>query len=392
EKNGWTGDAHIEIETGLYGFDGITVYEKWLRDHRDEQQPNGVLPAIIPTGGWGYEWANGPDWTSSIAIIPWNLYLFYGDTKPLSDCYDNIKRYVDHIEQISPSGITTWGLGDWVPVKSVTPVDLTSTCYYYADAVILAKAARLLGHTKDAERYTTLAAKIKHAFNDKYLHRETGIYDTGTQTALSAPLYWGLVPEELRGKVAARLAARVEADSFHLDVGLLGQKTILNALSENGYADAAYKIASQTTFPSWGWWIVNGATTLYENWRIDSKQDISVNHIMFGEIGAWLYKGLAGIKPDASQPGFRNVILAPNFVTGLDHFEATHRGPYGTIGSSWSRTGTSIAYTVVIPPNSTATVKLPVTSGAVVSLHGKRLTDATTHLKSGTHQFIISTQ
>ena len=102
EKNGWTGDAHIAIEMGLYNFDGITIYEKWLADHRDEQQSNGVLPSIIPSSGWGYAWGNGPDWTSSLAIIPWNIYLFYGDQKLLTDCYDNIKRYVDHITEISP--------------------------------------------------------------------------------------------------------------------------------------------------------------------------------------------------------------------------------------------------------------------------------------------------
>jgi alpha-L-rhamnosidase len=109
EKNGWTGDAHIAIETGLYSFDAITVYEKWMTDHRDEQQPNGVLPAIIPTNGWGYHWANGPDWTSTIALIPWNVYLFYGDTKILEDNYANIKRYVDHIDESYPSGLTDWG-------------------------------------------------------------------------------------------------------------------------------------------------------------------------------------------------------------------------------------------------------------------------------------------
>ena len=144
EKNGWTGDAHIAIEMGLYNFDGITVYEKWLNDHRDEQQPNGVLPAIIPTSGWGYHWANGPDWTSSIAIIPWNIYLFYGDKKLLKDSYENIKRYVDHITDISPEYRTDWGLGDWVPVKSKTPKEFTSSIYYFVDATILAKTAKIL--------------------------------------------------------------------------------------------------------------------------------------------------------------------------------------------------------------------------------------------------------
>ncbi len=363
EKNGWTGDAHIASETGLYNFDGFTVYEKWLADHRDEQQPNGVLPSIIPTGGWGYEWGNGPDWTSTIAIIPWNLYLFSGDSKPLADCYDNLKRYIDQITARSPSGLTDWGLGDWVPVKSETPVELTSTVYYFADVSILAQAAQLLGHPNDYAHYTALAAKIRTAFNTKYLDPLTASYGTGLQTELSAPLYWGLVPDELRASVATNLAHRVAADDYHLDVGLLGTKAILTALSDNGQSDVAYRLAAQETFPSWGWWIVNGATTLYENWPINATRDISMNHIMFGEIGAWLYKGLGGIRPDPDQPGFKNTVLTPHFVAGLDHFEATHQGPYGLIRSAWQRQGNAIAYTVTVPPNTTATLLLPVAAG-----------------------------
>jgi alpha-L-rhamnosidase len=360
EKNGWTGDAHINIETGLYSFDGITVYEKWLADHRDEQQSNGVLPAIIPTAGWGYEWANGPDWTSTIAIIPWNIYLFYGDTTLLANCYDNIQRYVDHITQLYPTGLTIWGLGDWVPVKSKSPVELTSSIYYFTDANILAKAANVLGKPADAAKYAALATKIKNAINDKYLNAATGIYGNGIQTELSFPLWGRVVPDTLVSKVAANLAKRVQADSNHLDVGLLGTKSILNALSENGYADLAYKLAAQETFPSWGWWIVNGATTLYENWNIKAGRDISMNHIMFGEIGAWLYKGLGGIKPDANQPGFKNILLEPHFVAGLNQCEITHQSPYGKIVSSWKRVGKKIVYTVVVPPNAKASLKLTV--------------------------------
>ena len=359
EKNGWTGDAHISIETGLYNFDGITVYEKWLADHRDEQQPNGVLPAIIPSNGWGYHWANGPDWTSTIAIIPWNIYLFYGDSHLLELCYDNIKKYVDHINEISPAGLTDWGLGDWVPVKSVTPKEFTSTAYYYVDVVILAKAAKLFGRQDDFKKYTLLAEKIKKALNDKYFDSGKGIYGSGLQTELSVALHWGLVPEKYRAVVAENLANKVVADNKHLDVGLLGTKTLLNALSENGYPELAYEVASQETYPSWGWWIVNGATTFYENWPLDASRDISMNHIMFGEINAWYYKALGGIFPDEKQPGFKNVILKPDFVSGLKEFEAEHMGPFGKIISSWKRSSGSISYNVAIPPNSTATLYLP---------------------------------
>jgi len=167
------------------------------------------------------------------------------------------------------------------------------------------------------------------------------------------------VPNQHRSKVAAALAKRVIADGTRLDVGLLGTKAILNALSENGYADLAYQLASRETYPSWGWWIANGATTLFENWPIDAASDISMNHIMFGEIGAWLYKGLGGIKPDPAAPGFKNIVLEPHFVAGLDSFYCEHTGPFGKMVSSWKKQHGTIMYDVSIPPNAAATLILP---------------------------------
>ncbi len=380
EKNGWTGDAHIATETGLYNFDGITVYEKWMNDFKDEQQPNGVLPSIIPTwGGWGYDWGNGPDWTSAVAIVPWELYRFYGDPNILHQMYENIKRYVDYIHSISPENTTDWGLGDWVPVKTVSSKELTSSLYYYADVVILSKAAALLNKTTDAVYYKDLSEKIKDAINNKFLNKETGIYCSGSPTELAAPLYWEIVPNALREKVAANLYTKVEEADFHFDTGILGAKVLLDALTKNGYVEAAYRIASQETYPSWGFWIVNGATSLYENWRLDVNRDASLNHIMFGEIGAWLYKGLGGIYPDETQPGFKHILLKPNFVKGLDSFEASHRSPYGKIVSKWERSDNQIKYTVMIPENSSATLYFPdnVKSGPIQKLN------------SGTHVFTV---
>ncbi|NIG54154.1 alpha-L-rhamnosidase [Chitinophaga sp. Cy-1792] len=358
EKNGWTGDAHINVETGLYNFDGITIYEKWLADHRDEQQPDGTLPSIIPTAGWGYEWGNGPDWTSTIAIIPWNLYLFYGDTTALADNYNAIKKYVDLLTHKSPEGICNWGLGDWVPVKSVTPMPFTSTVYYYTDVRILAKTAKILGKTADYQHYSHLADFIKNAFNEKYLNKQTGIYDTGLQTEQAVPLYWGLTPDSLKTKVAAALATRVQADSLQPDVGLLGSKAILSALSDNGYGNIAWQLASRETYPGWGWWIKNGATTLFENWKTDAQSDISRNHIMFGEISAWMYKALLGIRPVEDQPGFRQVYIAPVFPAGLDSVNGYHHTPYGDIAVAWRRTGNDIAMELQLPPGSNGTLQL----------------------------------
>lgn len=358
EKNGWTGDGHFAIETALYNFDGITIYEKWLADHRDEQQPNGVLPDIIPTGGWGYGKDNGLDWTSTIAIIPWEIYRFYGDNKLLTDSYEHIKRYVDYVDRTSPEGLTSWGRGDWVPVKSKSNLELTSSVYFFVDVTIMARTAKLFGKEADHIHYSALAEKIKNAINKKYLNRETGIYASGTQTELSVPLQWKVVPEEMKAKVAANLARKVEEADFHLDVGVLGAKALLNALSENGYPHVAYKVAVQDTYPSWGWWVVNGATTLLENWDLDAIRDISDNHMMFGEIGSWLYKGLGGIYPDADQPGFKHIILRPHFEKDLQHFSAEYKSPYGLIKSNWKWENDRVIYEVIIPANSSATLYL----------------------------------
>lgn len=378
EKNGWTGDGHFAIETGLYNYDGITVYEKWMADHRDEQQPNGVLPDIIPTWGWGYGTDNGTDWTSTIALIPWNLYLFYGDDTQLRRCYDHIKRYVDYVDRISLNHLTTFGRGDWVPVKSHSSKELTSSVYFYVDATILARAAKMFGHKKDFQHYTALAAAIRKAINEKYLDRKTGIYASGTQTELSVPLYWGVVPDELRQTTADRLAESVRKTDNHLDVGVLGTKAILNALSENGYADVAYRLAVQDTYPSWGWWVKNGATTFLENWDLKATRDISDNHIMFSEVVAWLHKGLGGIYPDSRRPGFKHTVLRPYFPRDLRQFKASHVTPYGTLTSSWQRKGNTVTYTIVLPPNTTATLYYP---------RGVKGKESQAELKAGTHTF-----
>lgn len=388
EKNGWTGDGHFAIETGLYNFDGITIYEKWLADHRDEQQPNGVLPDIIPTGGWGYGTANGTDWTSTIAIIPWTIYLHYGDPKLLSDSYENIKSYVNYITGISPDGLTRFGRGDWVPVKSKSDLEYTSSVYYFVDVTILAKAAKLFKKQEDYLIYSALANKIKNAINIKFFNKENNIYGKGVQTEQSLALYWGLVPDSLKRDVAINLAKRVEADGMHLDVGVLGAKAILNALSDNGQAENAYKLASQDTYPSWGWWIANGATTLLENWDLKATKDISDNHMMFGEIGAWLFKGLGGIKVDEQNPGFKNVLLNPNFVSGLEHFNAIYNGPYGEIVSSWKRKGSSVIYNVTIPANSSATITFPLNEDKR-AYRGDKLMKQQFRISAGRYEFEI---
>ena len=363
EKNGWTGDGHIAIETGLFNYDAFTVYEKWMADHRDEQQPNGVLPDIIPTCGWGY-WAtkadgNGLDWTSTIAIIPWELYLFSGDPKPLRDCYPNIRRYVDYALSLREDGLVCWGRGDWVPVTVKTDKTLICSCFLYKDLTILSRAAEMFGYREDFAKYSALANEVRDAINGKYLDVNTGIYADGLQTAQSLPLYFGVTPEDRAEAVAAALAKRVEKDGFHINAGVHGAKAVLHALSANGYGDIAFRIASSTDFPSWGHWVTNGRTTLVENWRLDAGKDNSDNHIMFGDISAWFYRSLGGINPDPENPGFKHIIIRPDFPKGLKDFSCRYDSPYGPVSTSWTRKGRKITLDVSIPAASTATLVKP---------------------------------
>ncbi len=363
EKNGWTADAHIAVESGLYNYDAFSVYEKWLADHRDEQQPNGALPDIIPTCGWGY-WnpaanGNGLDWTSTIALIPWELYLFYGDAKPLRDNYDNIRRYVDYALTFTKDGLTSWGRGDWVPVTTRSNKTLICSCFLYKDLDILCRAARLFGYEADAQKYGAIAEQVRSAVNKKFLNASTGVYAGGMQTDQSLPLAFGLVPEESRSAVLQALVKRVEEDGFHVNAGVHGAKFALRVLSEAGYGELAYRMATAKEYPSWGWWLENEKTTLIENWRLDVTRDNSDNHVIFGDIAAWFYKSLGGINPDPEDPGFRHIILRPCFPAGLDHFSCSYDSPRGKIALSWQRKKRKLSLSVTIPCSASATFHYP---------------------------------
>lgn len=359
EKNGWTGDAHLAIEVGLYNFDVITIYEKWMNDFVDEQRADGTLPAIVPTSGWGYDWGNGVDWTSAVEIIPWMIYRYYGDDTLLRRMYQPMKRHLDRVSEAADNYLVDWGLGDWIPVKSKSNVELTVSVYYYVDACILSRTAKLLGKEEDCLYYGKLAGNIRDAINARYLDSSSGLYASGTQTELAMPLYWGVVPDSVRARVADALNRRVIADGYHLDVGVHGCKALLGALSDNGFIDTAYKLATQTDFPSWGYWITQGATTLHENWRTDVIIDNSLNHIMFGEVGAWLYKSLAGIRPDVDVAGFEKTHVCPYFPEDMQHLDVAYKTSYGELRIGWRREEGRIVYRLHVPEAMTVVLHAP---------------------------------
>jgi len=356
EKIGWTGDAHIAAETGLYNCDPSAVYAQWLRDFHDEMRPNGELPGIIPTGGWGYERWGGPAWCSALILIPWYMYLYRGDAGILQENYEYMKRYVDYMTTASPGSINAQGMGDWFPAKTETPVDVTSTSYYYIDALVLSRIAGVLGRKDDSTEYARLADKVKKAFNSKFFDRKTGQYGGGTQTSNACALHQGLVESSDVDAVVKNLLESVVKNDNHFDGGIIGAKCILHALTDTGHVDIAYKLAAQSTWPSWGDMVRQGATTLWEGWNADIGTH---NHVMLGDISAWFYEVLAGILPDPAGPGFKRIIIKPRVAGDLSWVKAYHDSPYGRIISNWNRKGSSLTMDVTVPINTTATVHVP---------------------------------
>lgn len=367
EKNGWTGDAHLAAEQAMFNYFPAAVYTKWLQDLDDELRPDGRLPGIVPTSGWGYQWGNGPAWDSAFILIPYYQFLYYGNTEEFRRHYEGMKRYVDYLTSRARDGIVKIGLNDWAPFQTKTEAGITDTAYYYVDAKVVALAAEQLGKRDDAQRYNELAGRIKEAFNGKFYHPDNGTYDNGSQTALSCALYQGLVEPAIQPTVLSNLVAAVRERNWHIDTGILGAKYLLNTLTENGRTDVAYRIASQKDLPSWGWWIEQGATTLWEEWRGDASRF----HIMYGDISAWFYKALCGINPDPSAAGFKHFYIKPNVVGDLTSARAEYHSVRGKIVSDWKVVEGEFRLNLTIPANTSTTVSLPIVDSSKVRESGK---------------------
>lgn len=390
EKNGWTGDAQLACEVGMYNFKPILAYENFVEEVKDAQYPSGIVPGIVPSSGWGYHWGNGPAWDAALILMPWYVYLYYGDDNLIRNSYENCRLYMDYLSTYADDYIVSIGLGDWCMFKSETPVELTSTLYYYVFADLMSRYAQIMGIEKDAREYAELAENIKAKVNEKFYDPKTGIYATGSQTAQSAPIFQGVVDSVDMGAVAGKLVDAVHAADDHLDVGLLGSKYLLNALTATGNNALAYKVASQSTLPSWGYWVKQGYTTMHEQWNSNDSR----NHIMFGEICAWMYKALGGINPDPEAPGYKHIILRPGVDTPLTYAKATTHTPNGDVTCNWERSGKKnqiLKVNVVIPVNSTATLYLPDDEDKGIFYEGERLREdySTIIVKRDNGQIVI---
>jgi alpha-L-rhamnosidase len=377
ERQGWLGDRSEESRGETYLFDNGALYAKWLQDMADAQRPGGSVPDIAPAY-WPI-YSDDVIWPSSGIIIPEMLREQFDDTQIVARHYDSAGKWMNFMTGFITNGlITKDAYGDWCfppedpaqihspDPKKATDKTLLATAYFYHDLVLMERYAKLLGKSDDARKFHALAEKMKAAFNQKFLNRKPGQYDNGTQTSSVLPLAFGLVPDDMHRRIFNQLVDKIENESHgHIGTGLVGGQYLMRVLSDNGRADLAGKIATQKDYPSWGYMLAQGATTIWELWNGNTADPTmnSGNHVMLvGDLVIWLYEDLAGIKPDPDQPGFKHILMQPQPAGDLTFVRATHRSPYGLIVSDWKKDGGTFDWQIEVPANTTATVFVPAKS------------------------------
>lgn len=368
EKNGWMEDAQVIAPTAIDNLGMDTFYEKWLYDITDSQTSTGQLPVIAPDDGWGLT-SNAPEWSAALPLVTWYTYQHSGDPAVLSAHYAAIKSYVDYLAQ-TQSLIFHSSFGDWSSPGYAAPPEgsgITATAYVYLDADLLAQMATKLGNTADAAKYQALEGKVAAAFNGAFLDPATGTYHSdvqvpGRQTPEIVPLAFGLAPGADISTVVDALVADVHGADDHLNTGSIGNEFLLPTLTENGQVDLAYKVVNQTTYPSQGYWVTQGATTDWEGWAVGGR---SLDHAFLGSIDDWFFKDLAGLQPGV---GGATAVIHPYFPQGLTRAAGSVDTARGTLSDSWTvGGGGALSLDVTVPGNSTAEIDIPASSARQVT-------------------------
>ncbi len=361
ERLGYGADGQISAQSAIYSFDMHRLYIKWAQDLADAQGPrSGFVPHTAPFEGGG----GGPAWGSACVLIPWYVYLYYSDRRILDQHYETMKKWVAFLEtRTNHAGIITheesggWCLGDWATPDAIQiPPELVNTCYLAYLCNLMARIAEIVHRPADIAAFKRRFENAARAVNTAFFNPAAGYYSIGRQGADVFPLAFNIVPPSARRKVFAHIVKHLESVTHgHVDTGILATPLLLEVLTLHGRADLAFSLMSQTTFPSYGWQIAHGATTLWENWNGMGSHI----HPMFGSVCAWFFQYLAGIKPDPRVPGFRRFIVQPVCPPGLTFVKAHHLSPYGRIESTWRRDNKRFALDITVPVGSTATIYFP---------------------------------
>ncbi|WP_447643037.1 MULTISPECIES: family 78 glycoside hydrolase catalytic domain [Chitinophagaceae] len=387
ERLGWTGDAQAFFRTASFNFGVNNFFTKWLKDLEADQM-DGRVPFVIPNilGNSG----NSAGWADVATIIPWQLYLAYGDKRTLAEQYNSMKNYVESIRKTAHENLWNTGFhfGDWLFYRpnddndgrsAVTDKYLIAQCFYAHSIQLLLNAANVLGKKDDETDYTQLLDKVKTAFIKEYI-TSSGRLVSGTQTAYVLALNFDMLPDSLRKQAAERLAENIKSYGNHLTTGFLGTPYLCHVLTRFGYDDLAYNLLLQETYPSWLYPVKMGATTIWERWdgiKPDSSFQTadmnSFNHYAYGAIGDWMYRKMVGLDTYDNSPGYKHIKIQPHIGGGFKNASASLLTNYGLASAGWKTDGTKIILDVEIPVNTTATIYLPTNNVNTVTETGQPL-------------------
>lgn len=377
ERLGWTGDAQAFANTAAYNMDVSGFFTKWLKDVSADQLPNGSVPYVVPNVLNPSD-AGSAGWADVATIIPWDMYVVYGDKGILEVQYASMKKWVDYISSVAKNNLWNSGshFGDWLFYRpnddndgraAVTDKYMIAQTFYAYSTQLLINAAEVLGKPEDVKNYSQLLEKIKAAYVNENM-TPNGKLVSNSQTAYVLALQFDMLPESLRAQAAERLVQNVKSYGNHLTTGFLGTPYLCHVLSRFGHKDVAYDLLMQESYPSWLYPVKMGATTIWERWD-GLKQDgtfqtadmNSFNHYAYGAIGDWMYKNIAGINPRSENPGYKNILIAPKPGGKLSSAAGELETVYGTVKSSWIIANGFFKLDVTIPVNTTAKIILPKT-------------------------------
>jgi len=389
ERLGWTGDAQAFSRTAAFNFGVNNFFAKWLRDVEADQQPSGSVPWVIPNILGGSRGAS-TGWADAATIIPWNMYLAYGDRKILESQYNSMKAWVKYMEDSSRNYLWNKGahFGDWLFYRpfddndgrsAVTDKYLIAQCFFANSVQIMINTAKVLGKNDDVARYIELLKNLKAAFVKEYL-TPNGRLISSTQTAYVLALNFDMLPENLREQAVEKLVENIKAYNNHLTTGFLGTPYLCHVLDRFGKTDMAFTLLMQESYPSWLYPVKMGATTIWERWngiRPDSTFEPasmnSFNHYAYGAIGDWMYRVVAGLDTYDDAPGYKHIKIKPHVGGGLTTAEAILHTYYGRVISAWKIEGNKFVSVIEIPANTTATVYLPVSDANLITENGDPL-------------------
>lgn len=386
ERLGWTGDAQVYIRSACCNMDVAAFFTKWLVALEDDMRPSGSFADFAPLPYLQNE--PSPGWRDAGVICPWTIYRVYGDTRVIERHYGAMERFMDFQRGLCREGTflvevkgNCWG--DWLATGSKPSPEFLGTAYFAYDAKLMAEMAAAIGRLDDARKYTELLEEIREDFNETYVTPEGKILTpednvlVETQTAYAMALYMDLLPPRLRSDAARHLVRLIRENDWHLSTGFLGVRPLLPVLTDEGHADVAFRLLTHTTYPSWGYSVVNGATTIWERWNSYTKDEgfanpamNSFSHYSFGSVCEWLFASVAGI--DTEGPGFYRILIRPHLGgSGITSARATYDSIRGRIVSAWEIEDGRLRLSVTIPANTEATVRVPTIDAEGVTEGGR---------------------